>query len=44
MKLFRITADFNPETPDDPCYYVYAENRTEASSRFKSLISWLHIR
>lgn len=43
MKLYEITADYRPNNPDKPKYYVYGENKIEAKQRFSKCISWLKI-
>ena len=42
-KLYRIIADYRPNNPVKPKYYVIAYSKQEAKKKFQSLISWLKI-
>lgn len=42
-RLWRITADYRPESQHNSRYYVLAENKNAAKRLFLSRISWLKI-
>lgn len=41
--LFEISADYRPQNPNRPVYYVLANCRREAKKKFNSIISWLKV-
>ena len=41
--MFEITADYRPNNPNKPKYYVLADSRREAKEKFAQIISWLKI-
>lgn len=43
VKLFEITADYRPNNPNKPVYYVLADCKKEAKKRFNNIISWLKV-
>lgn len=43
IRMYKITADYRPNNPSKPCYYVYGRSKKEAKERFSSLISWLKV-
>ena len=43
VKLYEITADYRPNNPNKPKYYVRAKNKSEAKKRFDNKIGWLKI-
>lgn len=42
-ELYVITADYRPNNPNKPKYYVVASSKKEAREKFSRLISWLKI-
>ena len=43
MKLYQIIADYRPNNPHKPKYYVIANSKSDAKKKFKDLLSWLDI-
>ena len=43
VKLYEIMADYRPNNPNKPKYYVRARNKSEAKKRFDNKIGWLKI-
>lgn len=43
IKLYEITADYRPNNPNKPHYYVRAKNKPEATSKFCNKLCWLKI-
>ena len=43
MKLYAITADYRPNNPKKPVYYVKAKNKLEAKRKFEFYCSWLKV-
>ena len=41
--LYEITADYRPNNPNKPKYYVVASSKKEARDRFERRISWLKV-
>jgi len=41
--LYVITADYRPNNPNKPKYYIFADSKKEAREKFSSVISWLKI-
>lgn len=41
--LFKIIADYRPNNPNKPRYYVIAKDKKSARNRFSEYISWLTI-
>ena len=41
--MFEITADYRPNNPNKPKYYVLADSRREAKEKFEQIISWLKV-
>lgn len=41
--LYEVTADYRPQNPNKPKYYVIANNKREAKRKFSDLITWLKI-
>ena len=42
-RLYRITADYRPNNPKKPTYYVVGYSKQEAKKKFQDRISWLKI-
>lgn len=42
-RLYKITADYRPNNPNKPVYYVIATSKSEAKKKFSDRISWLKI-
>ena len=42
-ELYVITADYRPNNPNKPKYYVVASSKKEAREKFSKVISWLKI-
>lgn len=42
-ELHMITADYRPNNPKMPKYYVVASSKKEAREKFSRIISWLKI-
>lgn len=43
MMLYEIAADYRPNNPNKPKYYVAASTVKEAKDKFSDVISWLKI-
>lgn len=43
LKLFCITADYRKPNSQNPKYYVFAKQKTEAKKIFKDIITWLNV-
>ncbi len=41
--LYEVTADYLPNNPNKPKYYVVASSKKEAREKFSDIISWLKI-
>ena len=41
--LFKIIADYRPNNPNKPRYYVLAKDKKSARSRFSEYIPWLTV-
>ena len=41
--VYKITADYRPNNPNKPIYYVMARNKASAKETFSKIISWLKI-
>ena len=42
-ELYRVIADYRPNNPTKPDYYVFSDNKTEAKKKFNSWCSWLTV-
>ena len=42
-KLYKVTADYRPNNPNKPSYYVWAENDKDAKKRFSNTVTWLDV-
>lgn len=43
MKMYEIIADYRPNNPNKPKYYVWADTAKDARMIFTNIISWLKI-
>ena len=45
MKMYKIFADYRPRhlVPEEHYYYVWGKNKSQAKTRFISVIGWLKI-
>ena len=43
MKMYEIIADYRPNNPNKPRYYVWADTAKDARMIFTNIISWLKI-
>ena len=43
MSLYAVTADYRPNNPNKPIYYIYAESPREAKQKFQSIVTWLKV-
>ena len=41
--FYKITADYRPNNPNKPIYYVMAHDKKSAKKTFSEVISWLKI-
>ena len=41
--IYKITADYRPDNPSKPTYYVMAKDKKRAKETFSEIISWLKI-
>lgn len=41
--IYRITADYRPQNPRKPHYYVIADNAKAAKKKFEQRIPWLKV-
>ena len=41
--FYKITADYRPQNPNKPTYYVMAHSKKSAKETFSEIISWLKI-
>lgn len=41
--LFAITADYRPQNPHKPKYYIQCETAKQAKQIFKNYVTWLKI-
>lgn len=42
-KIFQIIADYRPNNPNKPHYYVWGTSKAEAKRRFSNKMPWLKI-
>lgn len=42
-KLYKVIADYRPNNPNKPDYYVYAESKKQAKKKFQNLFTWLKV-
>ena len=40
---FIVTADYRPNNPNKPTYYVRAENKRECKKKFERWFPWLKV-
>lgn len=43
QKIFKVIADYRPNNPNKPCYYVKAGSAQQAKKRFLAFMTWLKI-
>ena len=43
LNIYKITADYRPNNPKKPTYYVGAKNKKDARKKWMAVYSWLKI-
>ena len=43
MQTYEITADYRPNNPNKPKYYVHANSKKQAKEKFSRCFTWLTV-